>query len=321
MNYSSEDGWKLVLSQEVQNREIRSFEGKAIELTDANKELWKGVTKEDVMKYYQTIAPTILPYLKDRPLGLNVSIYGVDQDGVFIRGMENNYPPWATIFKTERKNPKAGKSTHIDWLVCNDIATMMYMVNLGCIDFHPWNSRVNSPNNPDYIVIDLDPSDEDFSKVIETTLAAKQFLDANNIIGFVKTSGQTGIHIFLPCEGIEYGNARKIGETIAKEIHQLVPDITTIAALKKNRGNKLYIDPSQNDFADRMAVAYCLRSFKQLQISTPLEWREINNELNPANFSIEIVLDRLKRKGDLWSDLQSKKNMLNNVEALKPFLL
>lgn len=318
--FSSEDGWKVVLSQQHDTEERNIVEGKELLITDKRKQLWEGVSKEDVMNYYFKIYPTIFPYLKDRPLGLNVSINGVNEEGVFIRGLEGNYPEWATIFKTERKNAKAGKSPFIDWLVCNDLATLIWMVNLGCIDIHVWNSRKESFNNPDYIVIDLDPSDGDFEKVINTTLAVKHYLDENNLIGFVKTSGQTGMHVFVPCEGIGYGNARKIGEIFSKSINALVPEITTIAPLKKNRGDKLYVDPSQNDFSDRMATAYCVRSFESPNVSTPLRWEEITTDLNPANFTMNTIFDRLQRFGDLWQDLLKEDHKKHNTEILNSLL-
>jgi bifunctional non-homologous end joining protein LigD len=235
--------------------------------------------------------------------------------------MEGHQPEWATIYSMRRIQKAKGKRDIIDYLVCNNEATLQYIINLGCIDVNPWTSRTASPEHPDYVVIDLDPSDEDFKKAIETAKAAKEFFDQHKLIAFPKTSGKTGIHLYLPCEGFTFPEARKIAETVCKGINKLVPAITTTQVNIASRGDKLYLDPNQNDFADTVAAPYSVRPFKQLQISTPLEWQEINDRLDPANFSIKVVLNRLKRKGDLWSDLLSQNNIKKNVKALKTFLL
>src|SRR5205814_1618836 len=131
-----------------------------------------------------------------------------------------------------RKHKKKGKSDEIEWLVINDKATLAYAVNnLESIDIHPWNSRIQNPESPDYIAIDIDPSDDDFSKVIETVLAAKEIFAKLKLKTFIKTSGKTGMHLLIPCSGIrsgEAGEARKIALAVCQQIHDLVPAITTL---------------------------------------------------------------------------------------------
>lgn len=115
----------------------------------------------------------------------------------------------------------------IDYLVCNNLATLVYAVNLGCIDLNPWTSTIDNEHEPDFIIIDLDPSDDDFKKAITTAQAAKEFFDQHKLKSFVKTSGKTGIHLFIPCTGFNFKQARAIAENICSGIHQLVPSITT----------------------------------------------------------------------------------------------
>ena len=280
--------WEKVKTRLITSSEEIKIDGKKIELVNIEKELWPSdnITKADLIQYYIKASQYILPHLKDRPLALNVNLDGPHADGFFLRGTEGNHPKWAKVYKTKRKHQKPGKSNIIEWFVCNDLASLIYIVNLECIDIHPWTSRIPSPNEPDYIAIDLDPSDNDFGKAIKTALVAKQFFDAYKLQSFVKTSGKSGMHLLLPCNGIEFGRARTIALNICTAVHKEIPSITTLETSIEKRGNKLYIDPSQNDYADRLAAAYCVRAAHHPTIATPLEWKEVNEKLNPKNFTI-----------------------------------
>jgi bifunctional non-homologous end joining protein LigD len=205
-------------------------------------------------------------------------------------------------------------------LICNDEATLQYLVNLGCIDINPWTSRISSPDTPDFIIIDLDPSDEDFTKAIEVAKTAKKIFDKNKILAFPKTSGKTGIHLYLPCNEFNFVEARIIAGTICNAIHELIPLITTTDVGINNRGNKLYLDPNQNDFADTVAAPYSVRPFYRPTVSTPLEWKEINSKLDPGKFTTSTILDRLKKKGDLFKNVLDKKIADSNNRQLKNFL-
>ncbi len=312
--------WETLQKRQITSENELTVDDHTIELVNIERELWPGITKADLIHYYISIADYILPHLKDRPLGLNICLNSAAQGGFFIRGMEGRAPDWATIFTTDRKHKKKGKSDTIEWLVCENKATLVYIVNLESIDIHPWTSRTLSPNNPDYIVIDLDPSDEDFQKVIRTALAAKQLFDQHKLKAFIKTSGKTGMHLLLPCIDIEFGAARKIAETICGEIHNAVPDITTTNMSVSSRGKLLYVDPNQNDYADRVAAVYCVRAYHAPTVSTPLEWEEVNQNLTPSNFTIHNTIARIKKKGDLFKDILHEKIRTANSKILKKFV-
>jgi bifunctional non-homologous end joining protein LigD len=318
-DYTDDATWKSVQPKLITSQEPVEVEGHKIVLTNIEKELWNGITKAHLITYYHSIAAYILPYLKDRPLALNISPEGPFKDSVFIRGLKGHYPHWASIYQTERKHKKPGKSNTIHWLVCNDIATLLYMINLDCIDIHPWSSRTMRPDYPDYISIDLDPSDKDFEKAIDTARTAKELFDQFRIKSFIKTSGKTGLHIFIPCCSIQFGEARTIAENICNAIHQQLPGITTMERSVSSRGNKLYVDPSQNDFSDRLAAAYCVRANKLPTVSTPLEWKEVRSNLHPRKFTIENIHKRLQKKGDLWKDLLSDKVRTGNIKGINAF--
>jgi bifunctional non-homologous end joining protein LigD len=234
--------------------------------------------------------------------------------------MEGRQPEWADIYSTPRKHPKPGKRAVIDYLVCNNLATLIYIINLGCVDVNPWTARTVSPKEPDYIAIDLDPSDEDFTKAIEAAKASKQFFDEHKLKAFVKTSGKTGLHLVIPCRGFTFKAARRIAENICSEVHLLIPEITTTEVSIAKRGTNLYLDPNQNDEADTIASAYSVRPFKEPNVSTPLEWREVNDRLNPFNFNIHTILSRVEKKGDPWYNFLDDKVAIKNTQILQMFL-
>jgi bifunctional non-homologous end joining protein LigD len=236
--------------------------------------------------------------------------------------MEGRAPEFAETFQTARKHPKKGKRNVIDYLVCNNLASMLWMINLTAIDFNPWSSTTVNPDYPDYITIDLDLDApvEYFDRAIEVAMAAKDFFDDKELKAFAKTSGKTGIHLLLPCAGFNFEQARMLGSRICDEIHLKVSSITTRARLKKDRNDLLYVDDSQNDFADTIAAAYSIRPYHIPTVSTPLDWKEIKSGLDPTQFNINTIKDRIEKKGDLLKGLFDRKIAEANSEILKQFL-
>ena len=310
---NSESNWPKIISQKITSTENFDIGGCKIDINNVEREIWKGVTKADLIQYYHSIAPFILPNLKGRPQSLHIKNINANAPGFYIKDMEGHEPECADIYTDQRKHKKLGKRDKIDYLVCNNESTLLYMVNLGCIDINPWTSRVSSPTEPDYIVIDLDPSDNDFKKVIETAKAAKEYFDQHNLHAFIKTSGKTGMHLLLPCREIDFKMARRIAETICSGINKLVPAITTTQVSIDLRGTKLYIDPNQNDYADTLAAPYSVRPYHIPTVSTPLDWKEVNNALSATSFSIHTILDRLSKKKDLFKDLLNPKIATRNM--------
>jgi bifunctional non-homologous end joining protein LigD len=291
-----------------------------VALTDVEREIWKGIPKAILIEYYHSVSKFILPYLKDRPLSLHVKPNGAQAPGLYIKDMEGHQPDCADIFTDKRRHPKPGKRNEIDYLVCNNEATLLYAINLGCIDMNPWMSRVQKPTQPDFVNIDLDPSDEDFSKVIETALAAKEVMLRYKLKSFIKTSGKTGMHIYIPVTGIDYGQARNYSAFLGKQIHALLPEITTLNISVSSRGTKLFIDPSQNDYADTLASAYSVRPHHLPTVSTPLDWKEIKMGLDASSFTMKKVLERLEKRGDLFKGSLSEAIAKKNSVILKKLL-
>jgi|GEM_PF-197876 len=317
---SPETDWKTIEQRIITSTEEIEINGKKLLLTNVEREVWKGITKAELFNYYHNIWEYMSPYLKDRPLGLHSNPKGANAPAVWIRNMANRQPEWAEVYITERKHKKKGRSNKIHWLVCSNEETLFYIINLDSIDLHPWSSRTTSPDFPDYLLIDLDPSDNDFSKVIDTAKAAKEVFDEHKLKSFVKTSGKTGLHLYLPCTGIPFGDARTIAENVCEAIHEKIPGKTTTLVSVDARGDLLYLDPNQNDYADRIAAPYCLRAYKRPLTAAPIDWKEVKQGLNPEDFNIHSIFKRLEKKGDLLEGLLSENNRKYNQKRLMKFL-
>ncbi|WP_207492986.1 DNA ligase D [Aridibaculum aurantiacum] len=315
-----DSNWSLIKEQKITSQSEVLIDELPVLLTNVEHKLWKDVTKAQLIEYYHHVAPYILPHVKDRPQSLHIKLHGATRPGFYIKDMENNQPGWAEIFSIERKHKKKDRRDIIDYLVCQNEATLLYMINLGCIDVNPWTATIHDHLHPDYIIIDLDPSDDDFSKAIEAALAAKDYLQKQKIKGFAKTSGKTGIHIYLPCRGFTFPEARSIAENICAEIHSLTSSFTTTEISVSQRGNRLYLDPNQNDEADTVAAPYSVRPFHQPSVSTPLKWSEIKLGLDPLQFNINTILKRLEKTGDIFSEVLLKKHATANSKILKNLL-
>ena len=298
---SADSNWTILEKQPPRQFDQIDIGDCQVDLTDVDRIIWKDTPKATLIQYYHSIAPFILPHLKDRPQSLHVKPNGAGAPGLYIKDMENRQPDCASLFSDKRRHPKTGKRAIIDYLVCNNEATLLYLVNLGCIDINPWMSRTRHPTQPDFFNIDLDPTEEDFSKVVEVGLAAKEVLHRLKLQAFVKTSGKTGLHIYVPVTGIDFSQARHFSEQIGGEIHELVKSISTVNVSISARQNKVFIDPSQNDYADTLAAAYSVRPHHGPTVSTPLEWKELKPGLDPAAFTIATIGKRLRRKGDLFA--------------------
>jgi bifunctional non-homologous end joining protein LigD len=317
-----DSNWPEIEKQEIRSENVLPVDGTEVRLTNIDRLLWVDykVSKADLIRYYISVHQYILPYLKNRPLSLHLKPYGPIAPGLYIKDMEGREPGFAEIFRMERKHPKKGKRSVIDYLVCQNLPSLIYVINLGAIDLNPWSSCTDAYEYPDYITIDLDPSDDDFRKAAEAARAAKELFDRLKIRSFVKTSGKTGLHLLLPCRDFSFRQARKIGERLCDEIHSLVPEITTRERSLNNRKNLLYVDDSQNDLSDTIASAYSVRPFHIPSVSTPLEWKEVTPKLDPAAFRIDTIQGRLEKKGDLLRNIFDRKTALKNSHVLRKLI-
>jgi bifunctional non-homologous end joining protein LigD len=181
------------------------------------------------------------------------------------------------------------------------------MVNLGCIELNPWHSTIQQPYHPSWCVIDLDPADIPFTKVVETALVVKQVLDEIGVVSFPKTSGSTGLHIYIPLDQrYDYTSSLHFAELVAHIVHSQLPRFTSIVRNPQLRKDKIYIDFLQNRPIQTICAPYCVRPKRGATVSAPLHWDEVNDRLNISDFNMHNMKDRLKREGDLFAGVLGK---------------
>lgn len=277
-----------------------------LHLTNQNKIYFPGdsISKGDILNYYNEVSTLIVPYLKDRPESMNRFPNGINGASFYQKDMDlEKIPSW---LKTEKIYSESNDK-YIDYLLCNDKATLLYMANLGCIEFNPWNSTIKKMDKPDWAVIDLDPAKNDFKEVVKTALTVKKIMDELETECYCKTSGATGLHIYIPLGNqYRYDTVKLFSELIANKVVERLPEIASITRPIGNRGNKIYIDFLQNRQGQTLASAYSVRPRPGATVSTPLEWGEVNEKLSPAKFTIKNVLKRFDKKGDLWKPVLGK---------------
>ena len=280
---------------------VKSGKKSKVEFSNLDKVFWptEQITKGDVIAYYDEIADYILPYLKDRPQSLRRTPDGIKSAGFFQKNVAGLAPAWV---KTKTIHSDSNDED-IEWLLCQDKDTLLYLANLGCIEMNSWSSRVKTLDYPDYIIFDLDPNQADMKKLVATALKLKEILDKLRIKGYVKTSGGKGIHVFIPVKPkYTYDQTRNFSLLISQMVHQELPDITSLERMPKKRIGKVYLDYLQNGKGKTMASIYSIRPREGAGVSTPLDWDEIDESLDPKAFNIHTVPGRLKEKGDLWQD-------------------
>lgn len=260
----------------------------------------EGIRKYDLMEYYIRMAEVILPYLINRPQNLHRHPDGIAKPGFYQKDAEN-IPDWIETFTVYSKS----SNRDIDYLLCQDEATLLYMVNLGCIELNPWNSVIGNPENPTYTVIDIDPGEKTpFVEVVETARAVKEVLDLAEIQGYCKTSGATGLHVYIPLAGnYSYDEAASFAQLICVYVHHMLPEITSMERTIKAREGKIYLDYLQNKRGQTLASAYCARPRPGATVSTPLKWEEVNKRLKVKDFTIFTVPDRVDLTGDLFRNV------------------
>lgn len=295
---------KIDLTADANEATIK-VEKHSLKFTNLKKIYWEelGYTKQDLIEYYDKISSYILPYLKDRPENLRRNPNGYKEPGFFHKDMSDSLPEWIETVKIYSES----NDEHLNYMICQNKASLLYMANLGCIELNPWLSRKQSLDKPDYIVIDLDPQDVPFEEVIRVALAVKTVLDKGKIEGYPKTSGSRGIHIYIPLGAkYDYDQAKQFAELIASLTHELTPDITSLERSPAKRRNKIYLDFLQNRTGQTLAAPYCVRPRIGATVSTPLLWEEIKPGLSPSQFDMKNIFSRLEKKGDLFKGILGK---------------
>lgn len=260
----------------------------------------EGITKKMVIDYYQSVADYILPHLKNRPESLKRNPNGITDKGFFHKDAGEEAPAWVKSIKIHSDSG----NKDIDYILCNDKATLAYLNNLGCIEINPWNSTTKALDNPDYMIIDIDPSEKNtFDQVVETANVFKKVFDQAGASCFCKTSGATGLHIFVPMGAkYSYDQVRDFAQFTCMLANKQLPGFTTLERNLKKRGNKkIYLDYLQNRRGQTISSVYSVRPYPGATVSTPLTWNEVKKGLHPSAFDINTVPKRLiKMQEDIF---------------------
>jgi len=303
----------------TEETQTRSISGHDLRFTNLSKIYWPKDkwSKRDMINYYYQVAPYMLPYMKDRPQILNRHPHGIEGESFYQKDVKGKAPAWIETFPYYSYADQKEK----EFLVCTNEASLLYIASLGCIEMNPWHSRRQTPDNPDWCIIDLDPDENSFNQVIEAARVTKKILDAINVPAYCKTSGSTGLHIYIPFGGkYTYDDSKEFGRKIVKLVHKEIPSFTSIERKTADRGGKMYLDFLQNRPQASVASAYSLRPKPGAPVSMPLHWEEVKKGLKIKDFNIANAIPRLKENGDIFKGVLGKginlEKVLKKIESI-----
>ena len=298
----------------VRKENPAEMESGRVTLTNLDKDFWpdEGITKGDLLDYYRAVAPTLVPHLRDRPFTMRRYPDGAFGKAFFQKDAPAHMPDWIPTFRVQvstRQSPPQKR-----WIgapLVNDEDALLWMANMGCIDMNAWYSRIDRPDRPDFVLFDLDPSDDvGFAETVQVALLVKSMLDTLRLESFPKTSGADGIHVLVPvARRHTYDETREFAEIVAGAIARVHQGLATTQWSKSKRRGVL-IDANQNGAGKTIASVYSVRPKAGAPVSTPLRWSEVNEKLDPAAFTMDVVLERIRRHGDLFAGVLAGKQRL-----------
>jgi bifunctional non-homologous end joining protein LigD len=298
------EGSKKNLLNPNEETQVKTISGHELKFTNLSKIYWPedNLTKRDMINYYYQVAEYILPYLKDRPQSLNRFPNGIHGASFYQKDVKGKSPDWVRTFPYVN-----GENEHKEFLVGDDEATLLWMASQGSIEMNPWFSRIQAEDYPDYCIIDLDPDKNSFDQVVQAAIEVKKVLDTLDVPSYPKTSGSTGMHIYIPLEAkYTYDQSQMFANLIVRAVHEQIPEFTTIERMVKKRQGKMYLDFLQNRPGATIASPYSARPKPGATVSMPLHWDEVKKGLKTGDFTILNSIDRLKKTGDLFKGVLGK---------------
>jgi bifunctional non-homologous end joining protein LigD len=272
-----------------------------------------GITKGDLFEYYGEIAPVLVPHLRNRPFTMKRWREGI-RGGSFFQKQAPKGLPAGVKTRRFRTHPREGGSRLVDFVLVNDEPTLLWMVQMHCIDMNAWYSRVDKPHRPDFVLFDLDPPDGEWRDAVEVAHLIRARLDELGLESHVKTSGSTGIHVLVPiARRSTFSDTYEFAELVSRGLAEEHPGLVTTEWLKKKREGVL-VDHRQNGWGKTIASAYSVRPRPGAPVSTPLRWKELTPDLDFRDLTMDVVLARVKKHGDLFEPV------LNGTQALGPAL-
>jgi bifunctional non-homologous end joining protein LigD len=291
---------------------------RVLRLSNLDKLFWpeEAITKGDLIAYYREIAPALLPHLKDRPFTMKRYPDGWQGNHFFQKDAPTHMPDWIPTRAYRSTSRETREKRTIRYPLVNDELGLLWMVNMGCIDMNTWYSRIDRPDRPDWVLFDLDPSpDVGFRETVRVALLVKEVLDALGLESFAKTSGADGFHVLVPVSRRHtYADTREFAEIVAGTLARVHRGLVTTEWSKRKRRGVL-IDANQNGEGKTIASAYSVRPRERAPVSAPLHWDEVSEDLDPRRFTMEVVLGRVERNGDLFAGVLATRQSLG--EALR----
>jgi bifunctional non-homologous end joining protein LigD len=295
-------------------------ESHPVQITHADKVFWpaEGYTKGDLIEYYETIAPWMLPYLKDRPVMLTRYPDGIEGKSFFQKDAPGYVPQWIRRVKVYSEDSKRD----ISYFILESAEALKYIANMGAIPIHIWSSRVPNLGSPDWLLFDIDPKGSTTTHAVRVAQETAAVLRNAGMRPYVKTSGQAGIHVVVGLKtGYTYEQARMFSEAVARVVVARMPDIATVLRTPAARKGKVYIDYLQLGQGKTIAAPFAVRPQPGAPVSAPLKWNELRSDLDPRKFNIKTMPPRMKRLGEdpflgALTDQQEIEPALPKVESM-----
>jgi bifunctional non-homologous end joining protein LigD len=286
-----------------------------VQLSSAERVLWPddGITKGNLFEYYAAVAPALLPHLRNRPFTMKRFREGIAKPSFFQKQAPQGMPAWIPT-RRFRTYPREGGSRLVDFPLVNSKEALLWMVQMHCIDMNAWYSRVDKPHRPDFVLFDLDPPDDGFAAAVRVAHLIREALARLDLEGYPKTSGAGGMHVLVPItRRSTFEQTYAFAEALSRQLERDHDGQVTTEWLKRKRRGVL-VDHRQNAWGKTIASVYSVRPKPGAPVSTPLRWEELTEDLEYGRLTMETVLDRVQRHGDLFAPV------LENPQPLAPAL-
>lgn len=299
--------WRSAMDGERRVIEVK-VDGHTLEITHPDRVLFPadGITKADLVGYYQRIGPLMLEHLRGRPLILQRFPGGIQRGGFIQQAISDRFPAWLHRVTVPKEH---GTVTHA---VCNDVASIVYLAGQACITFHPWLSRADRPHHPDQLIFDLDPAGDDFAEVRAAALVLREVLDTLGLPSFVKVTGSRGAHVLVPLDrSATFDEVRAFARRVAEDLIGRAPERRTLEPRKDKRGGRLLVDIMRNAYGQTAVAPYAVRALPGAPVAMPLTWQELEQaERGPRTVTLRNVQGYLAAHDDPWRDLARNASQL-----------
>ena len=297
---------RVTLPTDVDNA-VLTVEGREVRLTNLRKLFWPelGITKGGLIQYYADVAPVLLPHIRDRAMVMKRYPHGAAGEFFFMKRAPSPRPAWIRTFAIDH-----GSKGVIDFPVIDDLASLLWVINLGCIDLNQWYATTDDPDRPDYLHFDLDPGEgAPFPQVLEVALIVRDALETLGMAPLVKTTGSKGVHVYVPIvRGPEQQAVWTFAKALGVELATRHPRLMTSEYKVKNRPRgRVLIDYNQNRWGATLASIYSVRPRPAASVSTPITWKEVEKGVRIEDFRLDNVRPRIAKLGDLWKPLLAKR--------------